>query len=656
MPGKSFCAFVIVTGICAGIVGLGSSLCFADTMRTAYLRLTPGGHEQFAAVIKNLEEHGAVLHHRVYPYAAIGKIPEGSSDEMDALPGVQDVFVGRILSRQMLGMEAHELHVADAYNNVFFPLHAEASEPGLGGNEFGVSEEIVPIDPGPLRIPEEYLVELPGVADGAAVAAAPPPTSEFLLGRCAVGVIMPESEGVGSQDWKDSEEGKMVEEVLSAMEFWIRHAPGNNLSFTYEINYRVPVRLEPLDRGGWTIEDKWARQSLESMGFEGRNHFAQSYSYIDVLRGRYDSDWGFLVFLLHGREGQSFGSFLAYSYLGGPFNVNVSSNGSLGPDRLDRVIAHETGHTFYTLDEYLSSPDDCSARSGYLDVVNANKISGGPACELNIPCIMRGADPTVGIESLPPCVYSMGQVGWWDSDADGIPDVLDTEPAIESFELDTDNINGTFEGDTLYAPVAAFKGVAKATPLTNLNMRSEVSPRNVTIEAVTAQYRVDGGPWRSCRPADDKFDGPSEAFTLVLDGLDPWLWHNVEVRAVTEHGNVTPDSLRGSIDFFMAPTVDGAPLVYLSCSNPTRPPVSITYAPMDPSGRNGATVPVTLAIFDVMGRKVATLATGDFVTGRLYKAEWDGRDSNGERMPAGVYMFGMSSGGEITAGKVLVLP
>jgi hypothetical protein len=641
---------VILAGVCAGVVDVATAPCAVGQMRTAYLRLNTDGHEQFNAVIRNAERHGAVLYHRFYPYAAIGRIPEGSANMLDALSGVQDVYVGRILSKHMTGMGTRELHVAEAYNQVFFPMHAVASAGGTAGEIAGGDREI-PIDPGPKRIPDEYLEELYSVSGSSGAPAAPPPTSEFFLGHCALGVIMPESDGVGTHDWTDPEEAKMVEEVLSAMHFWVKHAPGNNLRFSYEINYRVPVRVEPLDRGGWTIEDKWAGQSLESMGFGGRNHFAQSYSYIDAIKARFHSDWGFIIFLLHGREGQSFGSFLAYAYLGGPFNVNISANGTPGPDNLDRVIAHETGHTFYTLDEYLSSPHDCSARSGYLDVVNANKLNGGNTCELNVPCIMRGADPSVGIDNLPPCVYTKGQVGWWDADEDGIPDVLDTEPIVESLVLDMES-----HGDTLYASTAVLTGSAAATPLTNMNMRSDVSPRHVTIEPVSAQYRLDGGPWRQCSAADGAFDNPKETFELILENLQTWTWHNVEVRAVTKHGNVTPDSLHRSIDFFVAPPLSDEPIVHLACSNPARPPVSIAYAPVDPSGKSGSTVPVTLAVYDVMGRRVATLASGDLVTGRFYRAEWDGTDSSGERMPAGVYLFGMSSGGKMSADKVLVIP
>lgn len=657
MFGRSVWLYVVLAGMCIGFLAASPVLSDAQRMKTAYIRMNAASHEEFAATIRFAENYGAVFRHSVYPYAAMGGILEGSELSLAALPAVKGVFSGAIHREDMIGMSPRELHVAKAYNSVYFRMASTRSDSDFTADEIKRSEEAIPIDPGPLKIPEEYLSEISGIAyEADAAVLAPPPTSEFLLGHVAVGVIMPESDGVGTHDWSNSEEEKMVEEVISAMDYWARNAPGNNLYFTYEFNYRVSVKLEPLDRGGWMIEEKWAGQSLKSLGFEGRNHFDQSYRYISQMRNSYDADWGFIIFLLHGKDGQSFGSFLAYSYLGGPFNVNVSSNGALGPENLDRVIAHETGHTFYTLDEYSVSPDDCSARSGYLDVENANKIDGGSTCKLSIPCIMRGADPLVGIEHLPPCVYTKGQVGWWDEDEDGIPDVLDTDPAVESFALDLEETGDVFAGDALYSSRAVFRGTARSVPLPNMNMRSEASPRHITIEPVSAEYRLDGGAWTSCEADDDKFDGPEEAFIFVLPGLSPWSWHTVDVRSVTKHGNVTPDSLVGSIEFLSVPAPGDDAIVHLTSSNPVRPPVAITFAPRHSSGKSGMFVPVQLAVYDAMGRRITTLASGDYETGRYYSARWDGYDSSGERMPAGIYLIGMNSDGRMTADKVLVIP
>jgi hypothetical protein len=468
-------------------------------------------------------------------------------------------------------------------------------------------------------------------------------------------VIMPESEpGRGDHDWLESEEEIATEEIISAMDWWARHAPEQNLTITYEINYRVPVSFEPMAKGGWGIEDRWAGETLANLGYAGVNHFDQSYLYIDDMCQKYGADWGFISFILHGFEGQNFGGILAYAYLGGPLNANIYSNGRLGPRKLDRVMAHEIGHNFYTLDEYPSSPHDCSARSGYLNAENANKKFGGSTCKLNQPCIMRGAGLDVELAQLHPCYYTEGQVGWWDSDGDGIPDVLDTDPIVESLAIEVEGDDEAARGDTLYATGAVFKGTAVAVPLPNMNPRSEASVRDITIEPVSAEYRVDGGPWRPCDPVDEMFDDSNEQFTFTVTGLSPWEVHAVETRAVTAHGNVTPDSLLSSLRFFVAPAPGPKAVVRLATSNPAKPPVSISFAPVHASGQAG--VPVEVAIYDAMGRKIKTLKLGDYESGRYYSAEWDGTDANGQCVSAGVYLIGISSQGRLSADKVLVIP
>jgi hypothetical protein len=46
--------------------------------------------------------------------------------------------------------------------------------------------------------------------------------------------------------------------------------------------------------------------------------------------------------------------------------------------------------------------------------------------------------------------------------------------------------------------------------------------------------------------------------------------------------------------------------------------------------------PLSLAVFDVQGRRLATLAGGSRPAGR-YEFDWDGRNDKGRRLPAGTY-------------------
>ena len=61
---------------------------------------------------------------------------------------------------------------------------------------------------------------------------------------------------------------------------------------------------------------------------------------------------------------------------------------------------------------------------------------------------------------------------------------------------------------------------------------------------------------------------------------------------------------------------------------------------------------VRLGIFDVAGRRIATLVDGVQPAGR-HVASWDGRDASGFPVAAGVYLVRLESGGQVRNGKVL---
>ena len=63
---------------------------------------------------------------------------------------------------------------------------------------------------------------------------------------------------------------------------------------------------------------------------------------------------------------------------------------------------------------------------------------------------------------------------------------------------------------------------------------------------------------------------------------------------------------------------------------------------------------VDLSVFDVAGRRVARVLSGDRSAGR-YDILWEARDSRGVRLPAGVYFLRLEAEGEAHARKVVLL-
>jgi hypothetical protein len=63
---------------------------------------------------------------------------------------------------------------------------------------------------------------------------------------------------------------------------------------------------------------------------------------------------------------------------------------------------------------------------------------------------------------------------------------------------------------------------------------------------------------------------------------------------------------------------------------------------------------VTVAIFDVRGRRVKTLVTGPGTPG-LYSVTWNGRDDTGSPVAAGIYFAVLEIGGEVVSKKITLL-
>ncbi|HLF13359.1 MAG TPA: FlgD immunoglobulin-like domain containing protein, partial [Bacteroidota bacterium] len=63
---------------------------------------------------------------------------------------------------------------------------------------------------------------------------------------------------------------------------------------------------------------------------------------------------------------------------------------------------------------------------------------------------------------------------------------------------------------------------------------------------------------------------------------------------------------------------------------------------------------VTIAVYDLLGREVRTLADGPKAAG-VYTVEWDGRDMNGLPAPSGVYLVRMKAGDYSAARKIVLM-
>lgn len=188
------------------------------------------------------------------------------------------------------------------------------------------------------------------------------------------------------------------------------------MSFIYEINYSVPTSYEPINHALLTDESLWIREAMTYLGFPGTHYSTQVRDYANALRRKLNTDWAFAIFVADSFNDVD-GCFTddldatrkwhAHSTFGGPFIIMTYDNGWYGIERMDYITAHESCHLFYATDEYNGQPE----RSGYLGVYDNESSS----------CLMKSYTWSL-------CPSSKEQLGWRDTDSDGVQDIVDTFP------------------------------------------------------------------------------------------------------------------------------------------------------------------------------------------------------------------------------------
>ena len=348
-------------------------------------------------------------------------------------------------------------------------------------------------------------------------------TSEFMIGRVAVGLILLESDGTLDPElstWTADQRQRVLDEVRDGLAWWSNLSPDANLTFIVDDHATQPVatRYEPI-RHPQVEEGLWIGEALSKLGYGVGTHWTRVRTYVNALRSQYDADWAFAIFVVNsaGDADAAFADrYFAYAYVGGPFLVMTYDNAGYGIANMDAVTAHEVGHIFRALDQYASANIGCTARSGYLGVETQNSQREG--CASNVNSIMRGGVYPYTADAIDP--YGAGQIGWRDSDDDGVFDPVDTTPALK---LDpAAQVDGTWHisGEATDAPYP----LAWRPP--------------VTINDVSVEYRIDAGAWQSAEPADGGFDSPHEGFSLQFR-ISTVGNHRVELRARTNAGNVS---------------------------------------------------------------------------------------------------------------------
>jgi hypothetical protein len=145
--------------------------------------------------------------------------------------------------------------------------------------------------------------------------------------------------------------------------------------------------------------------------------------------------------------------------------------------------------------------------------------------------------------------------------------------------------------------------------------------------------------WTGGGPAPTSVD-----FTLQAGPNGEALYFLVVTDACTDPGPNTTDF---DPPFDLGPDAALAFGLADSYPNPTRGSATVSFS-------LGETSPVTLAVYDVMGRKVATLVDGAVKAGQ-HEVRWSGRSADGSAVASGVYLLRLEAGDRVATRRLTVV-
>lgn len=458
-------------------------------------------------------------------------------------------------------------------------------------------------------------------------------TSDFAIGSAVVSVIFTESTGEidpKTEHWTSDRQAQALSKIMAGLDYWSRQNPRSPLTFTL-ISQTVSTKYEPITHPYYD-EGLWIPDVMARIGYTG-SRFNSTRAYINSLRTQYQTDWGWVVFVvdsLNDADGKFADGYFAYTYLGGPFTVMTYKNDGYGIANMDVVFAHETGHIFNALDEYAgaSGPNDYS--NGYFPTINGNHEYSSIATDPD--SIMRG-----GIRwSFDPWMRLM--IGWRDSDGNGRDDIVDRPPVITY----TSQPSGQ-------AGVELFHGSASVGILPRQNNSQGLGLTVDTIQNV--EFRSGNtGDWQGATPVSGTFQNASEGFTFDLTNSNITTQSagapDVSVRVLTRYSQI-PASGTGGTGFTAASTSlsDAHPF-----PNPYKPnsglghTTGITFVGLTPGARVQVFTPAGDAVYD---KKMDAAASS---------LQWDAVNDDGHILASGVYLYRISDdAGNKKTGKLAIV-
>jgi hypothetical protein len=380
------------------------------------------GIDNTESAIALVSKHCGEIYHVFRGKVLIGYIPEDKANLLVGEPGILNVFQNTTLPNKD---DALVNSAIKAFNSLLQPEEL---------TEMGIPEKPRDEWKDDVRITYPAKSSKTGLSDRF--------TSEYMIGRVAVGIVIVEGNGDPQYDWTQDQLDWATTAIIEDLDWLANKASesNSNVCWFYDWHYSVPVPEEPIEGpSGLDRPDEgvisWIGWAMLLLGYNPGaligNYFTDGvsavYDYVHDIRSSNGTDWAFAMFVAHGHifaDGYSAWAnrwndrhFLGVPIgrdHGGPYLV-------LTKEFMYVTASHETFHMFGAADEYHRDNGDCrdsescDDKYGYLQIENRNCVH----CDGSIPCKM------ISSFSYAVCGYTRFQAGWRDSDGDGPADPFD---------------------------------------------------------------------------------------------------------------------------------------------------------------------------------------------------------------------------------------